>query len=298
MFETPLDFFERVDPRAINRRVVDNLIKAGAFDFSGQPRATLAAALDELMTEGARKRRDRETGQALLFGAPAAGKPAKAFRYPEVPEWGYSEKLELEKGVIGLYLSGHPMQAHGHDVARFATCEIGGLRAAEPDTEVRLVGIASEIKTIKTRRGDRMAFVVLEDANATVEVVFFAEPWIRSHAALRTGRPVLVTGRLEHGEDSVKVRGKTVETLLDARVRAVRGIRLRLRLEEVTAQRLDGLDALVKQEHGECPVKLSVTSEGQFTASFDLPSRTVSPTIALEEGMLALFGRSGGVEMQ
>ncbi len=295
-FATVLDFFERVDPKAINRRVVENLIKAGAFDFSGVPRAALMGGLDQVMGEGARRRREKELGQGNLFGGFSPKPTESAFRFPAVTEWPLSHKLEHEREVLGLYLSGHPMQAHRADVERYASGSITELATSNVEGEVRILGVPSDIKTIKTKRGDRMAFVVMEDAHGTVECVFFSDPWLRSQSALKAGGPILVTGRLERDAETIKILASTAEPLTEARARTVREVRFEVGLVELNRKRLDGLHELVQTERGGCPAKLVVTSE-RYVATFALPDG-VNPSLALEDGTMSLFGRNDVVSLR
>jgi DNA polymerase-3 subunit alpha len=293
-FRDPLDFFERVDPRGLNKRVSENLIKAGAFDFSGVPRAALLAGLDDVMAEGARRRRDAEIGQFSMFSAPTDG---RNFRFPALGEFPLSQKLGFERAVLGLYLSGHPMEAHDADVERFASARVGRLADCDIEGEIRMLGVPSDIKTVKTRRGDKMAFVNLEDAEGVVECVFFSDPWMRSQSALKAGGPVLVTGRLERDGDAIKVLASTAEPLVEARSRTVRQVRFEVSHEELSPKRITTLSEVVRAERGSCEAKLVVSKEGRFVATFSLPD-TVAPSIDLEERVTTLFGRPDVVSLQ
>ncbi|HMV67290.1 MAG TPA: DNA polymerase III subunit alpha, partial [Myxococcota bacterium] len=293
-FRDLVDLVDRVDPKAINRRVLESLIKAGACDAWGVPRSALMDGLERAMEEGARRRRDRESGQGLLF---AAAPRRVEFRYAEVPEWPLSHKLALEREVLGLYLSGHPMEAFAADEARFGTCAIHALGEFEGDAEVRIVGVPSDVKTVKTRRGDRMAFVNLEGARGAVECVFFAEPWLRSQAALTRGGPVLVTGRLEKGEEACKILASSAEALEEARARVLSKVHLRVELGELGGDRVERLRALLESERGDCEVLLEVRAEGRYRATIALPGARVAPTVHLEEEVLSILGRPDAVAL-
>jgi DNA polymerase-3 subunit alpha len=294
-FRTLIDLLERVDPKAMNRRVVESLVKAGAFDSWGVPRSALMEGVERAMEEGARRRRDRESGQGMLFAM--APRRVDAFRFADVPEWPLSQKLALEREVLGLYLSGHPMEAFAVDERRFGTCAISDLNGCDDGIEVRIVGVPSEVKTIKTRRGDRMAFVTLEDSRGGVECVFFAEPWMRSQAALTKGGPVLVTGRLEKGEESHKVLASTAELIEEARARTFRTVHIHMEDTDLGGDRIDRLKALLETERGECEAFLVVRSGGRFKATFTLTAARVAPTVSLEEGVLGILGRPDAVAL-
>jgi DNA polymerase-3 subunit alpha len=292
-----VDMLERVDPKALNRRVVESLIKAGAFDFTGAPRAAMLEAVEIAMEEGARRRRDKESGQVLLFGGFGAVSKAPPFKFPDIPEYPLGQKLALEREVLGLYLSGHPMEAFAPDERRFGSIALRDLDAWDPESEVRVVAVPSDIRTVKTKRGDRMAFVILEDARRAVEAVFFAEPWIRSQAALKDGGPVLVTGRVEVGAEGVKIRASTAELIAEVRARFFREVTVTLEPHEIVGDRVERLKGLFAAERGDCEVKLILRSKGKFVATFGLGDARVAPSVALEDGVLGIFGRPDAVAM-
>ncbi|MCB9680916.1 MAG: DNA polymerase III subunit alpha [Alphaproteobacteria bacterium] len=290
-FRDPLDFFERVDQRAVNRRVVENLVRAGAFDFSGVTRSALEASVEAMMAEGARRRADAEAGQGLLFGGFAGASQERApFRYPNLPAWPLVHQLELEREVLGLYLTGHPMEAYRAEVDRHASADLSHLADVDEFGDVRVLGVPSEVKIVKTRRGDRMAFVTLEDEHATLECVFFSEPWMRSQKALRSGEPVLVTGRLERDDEAFKMRANSAEPISEVRERTVRKVVLTVDSDELTEERVRKLQTLLQQEKGDRPVRLVVRHAGRFEAQVTLPDLPVRPSQDLVEGARALFG--------
>jgi DNA polymerase-3 subunit alpha len=123
-----------------------------------------------------------------LFGASRASGPGRGaaggFRFPAVPEWPLSQKLAYEKEVLGLYLSGHPMQAHAADAKRYASAALVDLERVTGTEEVRVMGLVVDVRVVRTRRNDKMAFVRVEDADRAVECVFFAEAYGRARRAL------------------------------------------------------------------------------------------------------------------
>jgi DNA polymerase-3 subunit alpha len=287
-FESAFQFFETIDHRAVNRRVVENLIKAGAFDFSGVGRAALVEGLDSAMTLGARRQADRLAGQTSLFMMMAPKARPTDFRFPE-KVWTLSEKLSNERDVLGLYLSGHPMQTHERDVRRYATCTISEARELDDD-EVRLLGLPVATRVVRTRRGDRMAFVQLEDTDDVVECVFFSDAWTRSQRAVQTGEPILVSGRLESGQDTLKLRVSSAEPLSDIRSRSTREVRFHLSIEELSDVRLDRFRDLLRERRGGCATRV-VLDTATHRAELALPDLPVEPTAAMEEHVHALFGR-------
>ncbi len=288
-------FFEAIDYRAVNRRVLENLLKAGALDDFGHRRAAVAEGLERAMTMGSRAQQDKASGQIGLFGA-VQQEPLR-LRLPSCPEWPLSEKLSYERDVLGLYLSGHPMQAHGRDVARYASAslsEIGGVDARE----VRILGVVSESRTIhaKGRRDSKMAFVRVEDDAASIECVFFPDAWARSQRAMEAGEPVLVTGRLEPGEEP-KLIASTAEPLTEVRARMTREVQFRVEVAELDDKTLARFVEVLRAQRGGCRSRLVLRSAGAFEAEMLLPDWPVEPSPRLEESIQALFERPGVVAL-
>ena len=290
-FDTIEQLFEALDYRAVNRRVLENLIKAGALDCFGHPRSALFAGLAAAMTLGARAQQDKASGQIGLFGAVAASQPTR-LRLPTLPEWPLSEKLGFEKDVLGLYLTGHPMQAHHGDVSRYASECIGQLDRITSD-EVRVLAMVSDIRTFnaKGRRDSKMAFVRVEDEEASIECVFFPDAWARSQRALEAGEPVLITGKLERGEE-LKMMGKTAEPLTEVRARTTREVRFLFELDELTAPKLRSFRSVLEERRGGCRSRVVVRQEGAYEAELLLPELPVEPSTKMEESVHALFGRN------
>jgi len=296
-FDDPMHFLETVDHRRVNRRVVENLVKAGAFDCFGLARSAMMAGLDDALGLAHRRQEDREAGQASLFAAlPAAEKPG-GYRFPDIAEWPLSMRLAHEREVLGMYLTGHPMEACAEDIARFATCPIADLERKRADPDVNIVGLPEDQRVVRTRRGDPMAFVRIGDERAAVECVFFSEPWSKSQRALESREPVLVRGRVEYRDDEVKILAESAERLSDIRSRSTTEVRFRLSVEELEGDRLQRFLDLLREQHGQCASRLVLRVPGRFDAHLQLPNLGVEPSTALQEGVRALFGRADVVAM-
>ena len=296
-FEGALDAWSRVDTRRVNKRAWENLIKAGAMDFCGVARSQLIAGLPAGMALASQQQRDAAQGQTSLFGASTATVNPTGFKVPDVLPWNLSDRLRLEREVLGLYLTGHPMASHQADVRRFGSAALHELGSVEADTEVRVLGVPSEVKTTKTRRGDRMAFVMLENEHAVVECVFFSDPWVRSQATLKSGEAIVVTGRLERNGESLKVIATAAEKIGDARARVVRRVRVDVDASSLTPKRLRTLAAILDDQRGDAVFQLRLRRTGAFVATFESTGRGVLPSVALEESIVGVLGQGVTVTM-
>ena len=295
-FRDPFDFFDKVDYSRVNRRVIENLIKAGGFDTFGLKRSVLTAGLDAVMRSASKRQADRASGQVSLFGGLAAAQRPPDFKFPEVPPWSTAAMLKHERAVLGMYLTGHPMDAWGRDVARFASAPIHEARDLAVDGEVRLAGVPSSTKVVRTKRGDRMAFVELEDGRASAECVFFADAWSSSKKVVQAGGAILVTGSLEVDDDELKLRASSAVPLIERRRQATSQVRIQLHEPEVTDAVLTRLDELLVEFAGDTDAVVVLRIPERFDVELAI-ERRVDPTVELEEYLRALVGRDDAVAM-
>jgi DNA polymerase-3 subunit alpha len=290
------DFCRRVDARRVNRRVVESLVKCGAFDSLHPNRASSWAVLDAALEAGAGAQRDREIGQASLFGGDP-DTPAPEPALPDVVSWTDRERLAGEKEVLGFYVTGHPLDSYAAALRRFAD-----VRALDFEDkvgrDVRAGGLVTQLRETRTRRGERMGFATLEALDGSFDLVIFSEPFARFGALLResTGedgepRPVLVVGTLEAGEKP-KILVREVHPLERAEERLCSGLRLRILAEEATQARLAALRRALDAHPGECAVTVHLTIPAQSETLIALSDRPgVRPSDDLLRSIDELFGR-------
>ncbi|HID10234.1 MAG TPA: DNA polymerase III subunit alpha [Candidatus Latescibacteria bacterium] len=255
-FQSLYDFCERVDLKALNRRMLESLISAGAMDGLGGHRAQLLKALDGAIARAQVLRQERQRGQISLF---EAGPALPEDRLPEVPQWSRSEALAKEKEVLGFYVSGHPLDPYREELEAFAT-PFENLEGLSQGSEVRIGGMVAAVRTIQDRSGRPMAFVTLEGLDGSVEVVVFWEAYERYRDLLSDNRAVLVMGRLSGNESGrAKVRVEEVLPLEEARERLVRALCIDLR--GASEERLEHLRASLERHRGGCSLLLRVRTK-------------------------------------
>jgi DNA polymerase-3 subunit alpha len=267
-FRSLADFCGRVDLRLVNRRVIESLVKAGAFDSLGLTRAHLLASLDTAMESGQRVQRDRDEGQFSMFGDATAA-PAVATETSLVPEWDADQRLAYEKEVLGFYVSGHPLMRYRAQIEARGLTGTAELAAKNSGAPVQIYGQVSAMKEIPTKSGDRMAFVTLEDMDGTVELTVFPAVF-RTAATLLRGRDALhVTGRVD---DTDKGRVVLVEqvrllenvlTVATPELRGPRCCRLTIRDPERAETLLPEVRAIAVQHAGAVPLFLHLWLPGQ-----------------------------------
>jgi DNA polymerase-3 subunit alpha len=200
-FISLFDFCSRVDLRLNNKRVIEALIGAGAFDGLG-PRAALAEGLEVTLREAQLQQRERETGQASLFGGDADVQVGPSEPpLPKVPEWSEQEKLAREKQMVGFFVSGHPLDAHRDLVELYAQRTNASNLAERRDRKVEIACVVTEVsRRISRKDGSEWARVVFEDYHGTATALAFRDAWSRNRETLEQGKPVLLRGSVSGRE--------------------------------------------------------------------------------------------------
>ena len=210
-FASIFDFCDRVDQRKINKRVMESLIKCGAFDSNGHKRRQLMSCYEEVMEKAQRRHRERSSGQVNFLEefAESAGADSAGFSnnasLPDLPEWDHKELLSQEKETIGFYITGHPLSRFSDRLNLIVTADSSNLaRRADRET-ISVAGVVSSIRDVVTKRKETMAYITLEDLKGTITVIFFPEIYRIHHDLLHSDDPLLIKGTLDVGEDSVKL---------------------------------------------------------------------------------------------
>jgi DNA polymerase III subunit alpha len=289
-FRSLHDFCERIDPGTVNRKCIEALIHAGACDGFGAPRAALIEGLGAAMEYAARRRREREAGQFSLFGGGEAGEGPSDPPLPATPEWSSEERLRREKEALGFFVSGHPLDEFRHFLDQAGATSVYGLEALDDDSAVTLGGVPVSLKTSPDRKGNRMAFVQLEDYTGTVECIAFAEAFERCRAGLEAERPLLIKGRLSTREQQ-KPKIILEDAVAIADLFAMGRVAVHLQLSTSwEAERLEQIRAALAIGAGTCPVYLHV--DARLLGGVIVRPRAVriSPTAEVLRALADLVG--------
>jgi len=245
-----------VDLRKVNKRVVDSLIKCGAFDSIGPSRAQLLAGLEEAMGWSQGMERERSNPQIILFGSTQAGKGRSEPALPVVPEWPESQRLTFEKETLGFYLTGHPLTRYADALRRLTTTHTQQLREISDGEEIVIGGVVNGLKEITTKKGDRMAFLTLEDLHGVAEVIIFAELYKKSALLLKSEEPVFIKGRVDAGDENAKIVANEILPFEQAVNKLTTTIHLRLRSEGLHREDLLAIREIFEDCRGPCPAYL------------------------------------------
>jgi len=277
-FKSLYDFSERVDLTSVNRRIVENLIKCGAMGSLGGNRAQLTALIENAMESGQRVWKDRESGQAGLFGTGAGEAESSEHPLPPLPDWTPQQKLASEKEVLGIYVTGHPLDEYAAKVSELATHSTETLEGLEKGVEVALCGILTGIQRKRNREGKLWASMQLEDRAGRVEAMVFTTQYDRLLAALVEDQAVLVRG-LVLPEDNAppKLSVQEIVPLRVARLDLPTLISIRVAVgANGIPDKAQALNQLFVQKPGETEVRLRLEKSRDFSVILDV-TRKVRP---------------------
>ena len=250
-FESLFNFCERVDQRRVNRRVIESLIKCGAFDSTGAKRSQMMAMLEEASEIGQKIQKDRLDGQISLFdvlsdqGADVVYPP-----FPDIEEWKESQLLHHEKETLGFFVTGHPLARHEAIIKKFANTDTIGLREKPDGSLVRIGGLVRDLKQYHDKKGDLMAFVTLEDLHGFVEITLFASVYATVSDFVEKDAALFIEGRITKDEQSVKVLADTVVSMDEAEETWTASVRLNLDITTMDKEKLQELYNILHRHQG------------------------------------------------
>ncbi len=257
-FKDIWDFCRRVDNSKVNKKVIEGLILCGAFDFTGISRARLFNGLDEIM----KSCNGSCVYQLSIFGDnPADTQSDKADinrRLPETEEWDEKEKLRREKEALGFYITGHPLEEYRNVIKRYCSCEIQVLYELEDKREVKVAGVMEGMKVKRTKKGDKMANLVLEDMTGSIEVIIFPDLFSKAKDILKSDEPVMIKGVLEVNETSRKIIAQDIIPLEDVKKNAIVGLEICLDEKSITKNLLLRLRQIVSNHPGDRELRFRV----------------------------------------
>jgi DNA polymerase-3 subunit alpha len=280
-FTSLYDFCERVPLDRLNKKTLETLVRSGAFDCFGRPRAQLSEALERAIEAARGTQRAEAAGQASLFSAPALAKQLKPKEIysDQIPEWPELERLHLEKGALGFYVSGHPLDRYADDSKRLTNCTIAQLESKPTRSEVFIACVVTSVREVPLKDGSgRLAFVGIEDRTGATEIRVPQKMYEEIGLVLKSDVPILLQAsvfqdRDEEGNQLTRIRVAGAKMLSDARKERTKGIVITIPEERADARRLDALGAMLKEARdGGCSVRIVVHIPAVADVEMRLPS--------------------------
>ncbi len=284
-YESVFDFAGRLDTSVLNKRQVENLSRAGAFDSLNPNRHQVFEAVETLVRHANAAQNDRESKQVNLFGVEDTA--AVIPPLPEMDDWAVQERLQQEFEAVGFYLSSHPLASYRKTCEKLGVVEWAAVTSGRmSEGRIKLAGIVSSRRFTTSSRGAKMAFVQMSDASGSFEVTVFSEVLAVSRELLESGAPLIAVVDVQQWNDGFRLTAQDVQPLDEAAVKAAAGLRVFVR-DKAPLSSL----ATVFQEHGEFgPGKVRITLEaGDREIEMDLP-RGYAISVAVRSAVKAIPG--------
>ncbi|MEW6068025.1 MAG: DNA polymerase III subunit alpha [Nitrospirota bacterium] len=257
-FTSVSNFLERVDQRKVNKKVLEGLIKAGAFDSVGITRAGAMEIMNKYLNGSSRIHAERALGQQSIFGD-TSGETAESYS-----EWIEEDMLKYEKEAIGFYITGHPLTKHEMQLKKLGTKKTSELEEMSDGQEIKIGGILRGIKKIQTKsKAEIMAYLTLEDPDGNIEVIVFPELYKNKLSLLEKDTPLLIKGTLDKTEKGIKIVSREISRLDASEINKNQKVEISLRYplpENINMQRLKSI--ILSNSKGEYPVYLRIFLKG------------------------------------
>jgi len=261
-FKNLFDFCERVDTKATNKKVLESLIKCGAFDSFGCRRAQLMADLEKTMGLASSMHKDKENGQ-LLFFEKIGQNVVYQDMAPEIEEWPLSQLLSFEKSMLGFYITAHPLHQYENLIKRYSISSIANIINEKPKSQdITVAGILEKVKiTITKRKAEKMAILRLADDESAIDVLVFPETFKKTSADIRADAIVVVKGKLDMRENTPKIIASAIMSLEDAPQLLIDSIHLNI--SDLASKRkiFHKLKEVILSHPGKTPVHLAMSSK-------------------------------------
>lgn len=268
-FSSFYNFVSRVDPKVVNRKVLEALICTGAFDtIENGKRAALFAAIDSAL-EFSKKIQEKETNpDTFLFnGDNSNDNLIVEPKLPDVQEWSFRERLSREKEFLNFYLSGHPLEKYRQIIKTLSNIDLSNLSELQNGSFVRIVGTLSEIETKIDRNKQKFAFASIEDFNGKAELVIWSEPYSRFYHLLDVDRIVLIIGKAElRDENTLKIYVNEIYSLEEALARFIDSIHIYLSESKETFEKLIEFSKLCSEPDSSIKILFILKNNGERKA--------------------------------
>jgi DNA polymerase-3 subunit alpha len=291
-FTSPFDIAQEADSKVVNRKVLESLIKAGAFDSLGWRRSQLFHLVDKMIDYAHEIQKVKSSKQSLLFGKGHFEFPAIPVEVKEMREWDESLLLSYEKDALGFYITGHPLAQFGNRLKRLVSHSINQLdEERDFNSEIRMAGIISSLKPLKTKKEERMATFILEDLSGRIEVVAFPDIYNKSYEYLREDQLVWIKGRFIGEGESQRIHLLQIMPLADAFQKQARKVVLRIFLPGIEVSVFEELKTVLENHGGDCPVFFELETPHSYRLLVQsIETKGVSPSEELTKNIEGLLG--------
>ncbi|MBP6914563.1 MAG: DNA polymerase III subunit alpha [Syntrophaceae bacterium] len=253
-FTSFMDFLTRIDLRRTNKRVLESLIKCGAFDSLCHKRRQLMHYFEEMIEEAQRQQKELQSAQASFFEQfDAANSPNNAgsvYEIPDLPEWEQKELLSMEKEALGFYITSHPLLRYADHLGLVTNANSGNLSTKKDKDSVTIAGVVSSFSERQTKKKEIMCNIILEDLQGSANVIFWADTYSKYYAILHEDEPLVISGIVDMGDESVKIIAQEVTPLHKALEKPYKYVRFIIDANKILPETIKSLKDTIKKYRG------------------------------------------------
>jgi len=262
-YESIYDFCERVNVGKVNKKVLEALIKCGAFDSSDTKRSQMMAIFEDALEHGSRIQKEKADSQLDLFADSNMGTalPVSRPKFPDINEWEDNVLLSLEKESLGFYISGHPLDKYEKTIQKYATVTSANIHDMADGKMIRMGGSVKILKLHKTKKGDMMAFAAIEDQAGSIEVVVFPNLYAKAHMLLADEEIVILEAEVQKKENIVKLVAESIVPIEQASHEWTNGVLIKVNAQEASSDTLEKLKSIIENHPGDCTACLKIEIE-------------------------------------
>ncbi|MFY9805183.1 MAG: DNA polymerase III subunit alpha [Candidatus Acidiferrales bacterium] len=279
-FQSFFGFCEAIEPKFINKRVLESLVKAGALDcVGGGSRGRLFAAIDQAISRGQKKHQEKTVGQGGLFLSSPSESRQQSWQEAELPEaddWSEEQRLAGEYSVLGFYISGHPLDKYAGRLKDLNAAELASMEGRKNNEDIVVAGIIVQIRPMRSRRGARWAILTLQDRTGVIEALAFPEAFAKLEPILKANTPLLVKGRVAVEDVGTRLIVGDARLLDQVADRPPSQLRVRVDLSTVDTGALDRLQKLFSSRPGRCRVTFDLVKNDGTEATLEAGSAVLA----------------------
>ncbi|ELK3676231.1 DNA polymerase III subunit alpha [Vibrio fluvialis] len=258
-FKDLFDFCARIDIKKVNKRVIEKLILAGALDRLGPHRAAMMASLDDAVKAASQHHQAEAFGQADMFGVLTDAPEEVEQKYIQVPEWPEKVWLEGERETLGLYLTGHPINAYLKEVNKYTSCRLNEATPTRRDQSLTVAGLVIAARVMTTKRGNRIGLMTLDDRSGRMEVMLFSDALDRYAELLEKDKILVISGQVSFDDfnGGLKMSAREVMDLGSAREKYARGLSISIEQSQIDEQFFERFSQILEPHRaGTVPVNV------------------------------------------
>jgi len=294
LFNNIFEMIQHVDLRAVNKKVLESLAKAGALDSLDKNRAQLFHGVETIINFAQNIQTDAQRGQYSIFDSPKNDK-SSVLKFPDLPDveiWGDFEKLRHERELLGIYVTGHPLSRYKDEITAFSTIKLSNLQVLKDENTIKVGGIITNIKTIFDHSNRKMAFFTLEDFSGSAEVLTFSSVYEKYQPLIENDSLVFVIGKVSLQEDKdPKILCDEIISLAETKEKYTRTVCLNFHLEDIKVGKLNDIKKIVQTNEGKCQLLFHVANGGKKEYVIRSKKFKVAPTQQLLKEIKEIIGK-------